>query len=145
MIAIASDHGGYKLKTAITVYLEEQGLEYRDFGCFDTESCDYPDFAILAAKAVQSGECERGILVCTTGIGISIVANRLPGVRCGLCTDTFMAEMTRSHNDANMLAMGEIRGGTPLPLDEALQIVQTFLETPFSTEECHRRRVAKLA
>lgn len=107
MIALGSDHGGFDLKCEIMEHLKERGLEYKDYGCFDKSSCDYPDFAKQAAKAVAEGSCERGILVCTTGIGISIAANKVKGVRCALCTDPYMAKMTRLHNDANMLALGQ--------------------------------------
>ena len=140
MIALASDHGGYELKMALIAHLEKRGLGYRDFGCHDLTSCDYPDYGRAAALAVQSGECERGIVVCTTGIGISIAANRLPGVRCALCTDPHMARMTRAHNDANILALG----GAATDPDTALAILDTFLDTPFSGEEKHIRRVGKL-
>ena len=140
MIAIGSDHGGYDLKMKIIAHLQERGLEVKDFGCYDKSSCDYPDFAKQAAKAVAEGSCERGILVCTTGIGISIAANKVKGVRCALCTDPYMAKMTRLHNDANMLALGQSIVGKNL----ALEIVDTFLDTAFSEEEKHKRRIAKL-
>ena len=140
MIAIGSDHGGYDLKMKIIAHLQERGLEVKDFGCYDKSSCDYPDFAKQAAKAVAEGSCERGILVCTTGIGISIAANKVKGVRCALCTDPYMAKMTRLHNDANMLALGQGIVGKNL----ALEIVDTFLDTAFSEEEKHKRRIAKL-
>ena len=139
-IALGSDHGGFELKMRIKAHLEENGYEVKDFGCFDTSSCDYPDFGKAAAKAVASGECEKGIVVCTTGIGISIAANKVKGVRCALCTDPYMAKMTRLHNDANVLALGQgIIGG-----NEALEIADTFLNTPFSNEEKHSRRIGKL-
>lgn len=140
MIALGSDHGGFDLKCEIVEHLKERGLEYKDYGCFDKSSCDYPDFAKQAAKAVAEGSCERGILVCTTGIGISIAANKVKGVRCALCTDPYMAKMTRLHNDANMLALGQGIVGKNL----ALEIVDTFLDTAFSEEEKHKRRIAKL-
>ena len=105
-IAVASDHGGFSLKQDVVAYLQEQGHEVKDFGCFAPERCDYPDLAMAAAKAVASGECERGIVMCSTGIGVSIAANKVPGIRCALCGDLFSAEMTRRHNNANMLAMG---------------------------------------
>lgn len=141
MIAIGSDHGGFDLKEQVKKHLEERGLEVKDFGCFDKSSVDYPDFGIAAAKAVASGECEKGIVVCTTGIGISIAANKVKGVRCALCSDTLSAKMTRLHNDANMLALGGGMVGTNLGLD----IVDTFLDTPFSQEEKHARRIRKIA
>ncbi len=140
MIAIGSDHGGYDLKQVVIGYLEEQGIAYKDFGCYDKNSCDYPLFGKAAAEAVAKGECEKGILVCTTGIGISIAANKVKGIRCALCQDTFSAKMTRLHNDANMLALG---GGIVGP-NLALDIVETFLNTPFSEEEKHLRRIGLL-
>lgn len=140
MIALASDHGGYALKQEIMTYLDQKGLEYRDYGCYDEKSCDYPDYGIPAAKAVASGECERGILVCGTGIGMSMAANKVPGVRAALCGDCFSAEMTREHNNANVLALGARVVGVGL----ALKITEIFLETPFSNEERHLRRIRKL-
>lgn len=137
MIAIGSDHGGFDLKQVIIGYLEEKGIPYRDYGCPDKNSCDYPVFGRAAAEAVASGECDRGIVVCTTGIGISIVANKVPGIRCALCQDSYSAKMTRLHNDANMLALG---GGIVGP-NLALEIVETFMDTPFSDEEKHKRRI----
>lgn len=140
MIALGSDHGGYELKMQVIAHLKERGLSYKDFGCFDLESCDYPDFGKEAARAVAAGECDRGIVVCTTGIGISIAANKVPGIRCAFCTDPWLAKMTRLHNDANMLALGGGHTGVNL----ALEIVDTFLDTEFSKEEKHVRRVGKL-
>lgn len=140
MIAIASDHGGYDLKERIKQYLEKKGLEYRDFGCYNKDSCDYPDFVKPAAKAVAEGVCDRGIIICTTGIGISICANRIPGIRCALCGDPVSAELTRLHNDANMLSLGAGVTGEFLALD----IVERFLNTPFSGDERHKRRIAKI-
>ena len=140
MIAIASDHGGFELKEAVKKHLEKRGLEYKDFGTNDMNSCDYPDFGIPAAKAVGSGECDRGIVICTTGIGISMVANKIKGVRCALCSEKTSARLTREHNDANMLAMGGGFTGELL----AMEIVDTFLDTPFSGLEKHSRRIAKL-
>lgn len=137
MIAIGSDHGGYVLKQRVIQYLEEKGLSYLDCGCNGRESCDYPVFGHAAAKAVAEGRCEKGIVICTTGIGISISANKVPGIRCALCSDVFSAKMTRLHNDANMLALGAGIVGENL----ALEIVDTFLNTAFSGEERHRRRV----
>lgn len=138
MIALGSDHGGYDLKQVVKGYLDEKGIAYKDFGCLDKNSCDYPIFGRAAAEAVASGECERGIVVCTTGIGISMVANKVPGVRCALCQDSYSAKMTRLHNDANMLALG---GGIVGP-NLAIEIVETFLNTEFSKEEKHVRRIA---
>ncbi len=140
MIALASDHGGYDLKRHVIAYLEEKGIAYRDFGCYGKESCDYPDFGRQAALAVAAGECEKGIVICTTGIGISIVANKVKGIRCALCADTVSARLTREHNDANMLALGGGIVGTNL----ALGIVDTFLNTAFSGEEKHVRRIGKM-
>ena len=140
MIAIASDHGGFALKQAIKAHLDKRGLAYRDFGTDSEKSCDYPDFGRAAAQAVAAGECERGIVVCGTGIGISITCNKVPGIRCALCTDCFCAEATRQHNDANMLALGGRVVGEGL----ALKIVDTFLDTPFSNDERHIRRIAKI-
>lgn len=140
MIALGSDHGGYDLKCQIMEYLKENHIEYKDFGCYDKTSCDYPDFGRAAAEAVASGECDRGIVVCTTGIGISMAANKVPGVRCALCTDSYLAKMTRLHNDANMLALGGGITGRNL----ALEIVETFLNTEFSKGENHIRRIGKL-
>ncbi len=140
MIAIASDHGGYDLKEKVKAYLEEKGLAYKDFGCTDKSSCDYPDFAKPAARAVASGECSRGIVICTTGIGVSICANKVPGIRCALCGDPVTATLTRQHNNANMLAMGAGIVGENLALD----IVEKFLTTEFSGTERHARRVHKI-
>ncbi len=141
MISIASDHGGFDLKEAVRKHLEEKGIECRDFGTDSKASCDYPDFAGAAAKAVADGKCEKGIVICTTGIGVSIVANKVNGIRCGLCTNVTQARLTREHNDANMLALGAgITGQTA-----AMDIVDTFLSTEFSHGERHERRVRKIA
>ena len=140
MIAIASDHGGFALKEKVKEFLEKKGLEYKDFGCYDTSSCDYPDYAKPAAKAVASGECEKGIVICTTGIGVSICANKVPGVRCALCSDTVTARLTRQHNDTNVVAIGAGVVGELL----ALEIIDIFLSTEFSNEPRHLRRVEKM-
>ncbi len=140
MIALGSDHGGYDLKMEVIRYLEEKNIAYKDFGCLDKSSCDYPEFGRAAAMAVANGECEKGIVICTTGIGISISANKIPGVRCALCADTLSAKMTRLHNNANMLAMGAGIVGTNL----AIEIVDTFLNTDFSNDERHIRRINKI-
>lgn len=140
MIGIGSDHGGYDLKMAVISYLEEQGIEYKDYGCMDKNSCDYPIYGKAVAEAVADGTCEKGIVICTTGIGISIVANKIPGVRCALCSDTISAKLTRLHNDANVLAMG----GGIIGNNLAISIVDTFLHTEFSEEEKHKRRVAMI-
>ena len=140
MIALGSDHGGYGLKQDIIGYLEEKGIEYKDYGCYDESPCDYPVFGKKAAHAVVSGECEKGILICGTGIGISIAANKIKGVRAALCHDVFSAKATREHNDANMLAMGARVVGPGL----ALMIVDTFLNTEFSNAERHQKRIDML-
>lgn len=137
MIALGCDHGGFALKQEIIKYLESRGLEYRDYGCYDEKSTDYPVYAKKVAKAINGGECEKGILICGTGIGISIAANKIPGIRAALCTDCFCAEATRLHNDANVLCMGGRVVGPGL----AVKITQTFLDTPFSDEERHKRRI----
>ena len=139
-VALGSDHGGYGLKQEVIKYLEEKGIEYRDFGCTNTQSCDYPEFGSAAAKAVAAGECDKGIVICTTGIGISITANKIKGIRCALCSDTVSARLTREHNNANVLALGAGIVGTNL----ALGIVDTFLNTQFPGEEKHCRRVAAI-
>ena len=136
MIAIASDHGGYHLKEHIKAYLAAKGITCQDFGTDSTESCDYPVFGKAAAEAVASGQCEKGIVICTTGIGISITANKVKGIRCVLCADSLSAEMTRRHNNANMLAMGAGIVGPNL----AERIVDTFLNTEFEGGR-HQRRV----
>ena len=137
MIALGCDHGGYELMQEVIAYLDKHGLEYKNFGCDSTASVDYPIYAKKVAKAVQSGECEKGILICGTGIGISIAANRFKGVRAALCGDCFSAEATRLHNDANILAMGGRVTGPGL----AVKIVDTFLNTEFSKDERHVNRV----
>ena len=139
-IAIGCDHGGFELKKKIMAHLDARGLEYKDFGTYSDASCDYPIYGKAVAKAVASGECERGIVICGTGIGISITANKVPGIRAALCTDCFMAEATRQHNDANILALGGRVVGDGL----ALKIVDTFLDTPFSEGERHIRRIAQI-
>ena len=140
MIAIASDHGGFDLKQAVIAHLEAKGYEVKDFGTYDKSSCDYPDFARPAALAVAGGEAEKGIVICTTGIGVSITANKIPGIRCALCGDTTTAHLTREHNDANMLALGAAIIGEMLALD----IVDIFLTTEFSHGERHQRRIDKI-
>lgn len=137
MIALGNDHGGYELKQEVIAYLEKNHIEYRDYGCYDTQAVDYPIYARKVAKAVQSGECEKGILICGTGIGISIAANKCKGIRAALCSDCFSAEATRQHNDANILVMGGRVVGPGL----AVKIVDTFLNTEFSGDERHARRI----
>lgn len=137
MIALGCDNAGYPLMQEVKKHLEQKGIGYKDFGCHGEEGVDYPEYAKKAAKAVASGECEQGILICGTGIGISIAANKVKGIRAALCHDCFSAAATREHNDANMLAMGARVIGAGL----ALKIVDTFLDTTFSNEERHVRRV----
>ena len=139
MIAIGCDHGGFALKQEVMRHLDELGLAYKDFGTYSEESCDYPIYGEAVARAVADGECERGILICGAGIGISISANKVKGIRCALCGDVLSAEMTRRHNDANMLAMGAGIVGTLV----AERIVDTFLPTEFEGGR-HARRVAKM-
>ena len=139
MIAIGSDHGGFALKQEIMAHLEERGLEYIDFGTYTEESCDYPQYGAAVARKVADGSCERGILICGTGIGISISANKIRGVRAALCGDCYSAEMTRRHNDANIVALGARVVGAGL----ALKIVDTFLDTPFEGGR-HARRVEQM-
>ena len=139
-ISLGCDHGGLELKNEIKAHLEARGFECRDFGTYTKVSCDYPDYARPAAEAVASGECERGILVCTTGIGVSITANKVNGVRCALLHDKMSARLTREHNDTNMMALGAGVVGPML----ALEIVDTWLDTPFSGVERHQRRIDKV-
>lgn len=140
MIALGCDHGGYSLMQEVIKHLEARGLEYKNFGTYSEASCDYPEFAKAVAHAVADGECEKGILICGTGIGISITANKVHGIRAALCHDCFSAEATRLHNDANILAMGARVVGP----GHALKIVDTFLDTPFSNEERHIRRISQI-
>ena len=140
MIALGCDHGGFELMQSVKKHLQERGLEFKDFGTYNMDSCDYPDFGRAAAEAVASGECEKGIVICTTGIGISIVANKVKGVRCALCSETTTARLTREHNDANVLAMGGGMTGSLL----ANEIVDVFLDTEFSNMEKHSRRIGKI-
>lgn len=140
MIALGSDHGGFELKQEIIAYLKEKNLEFKDYGCESKQSCDYPVYAKKVANAIVSGECDRGILICGTGIGISITANKVKGIRAAVCHDTFSAQATREHNDANILAMGARVVGPGL----ALKIVETFLNTEFSNDERHIRRIEQM-
>ncbi len=139
-VALGCDHGGYELMQEVKAHLDGRGIAYTDFGTYSTESCDYPVYARKVAAAVLDGTCDCGILICGTGIGISITANRIPGIRAALCTDCFMAQATREHNDANILAMGGRVVGGGL----ACKIVDTFLDTPFSNAERHMRRIRKI-
>lgn len=138
-IALASDHAGYELKMKIKTYLEQLGLSIEDFGAFKTESSDYPDYGVLAARAVAKGKADRGILICATGIGMSIVANKIGGIRAALCTSPEMAEMSRRHNNANVLALG----GRSIDHQLALEMVDIWLKTPFEGER-HLRRINKI-
>ena len=139
-VSIASDHAGFDLKEKVKAHLEKKGYEVKDFGCFDKSSCDYPDFGRPAAKAVAAGECDFGVLICTTGIGMSMVANKIKGVRAALCGDSLSASLTRLHNDANVLVIGAGITGENL----AMNITDTFFDTPFSNEEKHARRIGKI-
>ena len=139
MIALACDHGAYLLKEAIKQHLEEKGFAYEDFGTYNQDSCDYPDYAGAAAKAVAQGRCDRGIVLCTTGIGVSITANKVKGIRCALLSDLMSARLTRQHNDTNMMAMGAGVVGGKL----ALEIVDVWLSTEFEGGR-HQRRVEKM-
>ena len=139
-IAIGCDHGGINLKPVLTDFLSKKGVEFKDFGTFGKESVDYNDYAELVGNAVANGEYDLGILICGTGIGMSIVANKIKGVRCGHCHDVFSAKMTRLHNNANVLALGERVVGPGL----MVEIVDAFISTPFSNDERHIRRVDKI-
>ena len=139
-ISIGCDHGALALKNKLVEHLTAQGHEVKDFGTYTSASCDYPDFAAAAARAVASGECEKGIVLCTTGIGVSISANKIHGIRCALLSDPWSAKMTRLHNDTNMMAMGAGVVGENL----ALEIVDTWLATEFSGEARHQRRIDKV-
>jgi ribose 5-phosphate isomerase B len=139
-IAIGCDHGALALKEVLIPHLEKAGHEVKDFGTYTLDSCDYPDFAGAAAKAVAAGECDRGIVLCTTGIGVSIAANKVKGIRCALLSDVMSARMTREHNDTNVMAIGAAVVGQML----ALEIVDTWLGTEFSHNERHQRRIDKV-
>ena len=141
MIAVGSDHAGYALKQVVMAHLKERGEEFKDYGTYSEASCDYPDFAEAVSQAIIKGEADKGILICGTGIGISIAANRHREIRAALCGDCFSAEATRQHNDANVLAMGARVVADGL----ALKIVDTFLDTPFSNGANHVRRIGKLS
>lgn len=139
-IALGSDHGGFALKAKIIEHLKEEGYSVKDMGTYSEESCDYPEYGKAVGNAVVNGEADFGIVICSTGIGISITANRIKGVRAALCTNSYMAKMTRLHNDANVLAMGANVIGESLAID----ITDTFLNTDFSNEERHKRRIGKI-
>ena len=139
-IAIGCDHGALALKNKVVSHLEDRGFEVKDFGTHTLDSCDYPDFAGAAAKAVAAGECDRGIVLCTIGIGVSIAANKVKGIRCALLSDLMSARLTREHNDTNMMAIGAAVVGEGL----ALEIVDTWLDTEFSHNARHQRRIDKV-
>ena len=139
-IAIGCDHGALELKNTMVAHLQKKGYEVKDFGTYTLDSCDYPEFAAAAAKAVASGECDKGIVLCTTGIGVSITANKIKGIRCALLSDVMSARMTREHNDTNVMAIGAGVVGTML----ALEIADTWLGTEFSGEARHQRRIDKV-
>ena len=139
-IAIGCDHGALDLKNVMVAHLEKQGHQVKDFGTYTLDSCDYPDFAAAAAKAVAAGECDKGIVLCTTGIGVSITANKIKGIRCALLSDVMSARMTREHNDTNVMAIGAGVVGQML----ALEIADTWLGTEFSHQERHQRRIDKV-
>lgn len=140
MIALGCDHGGYALMQEVIAYLEKEKIAYKNFGTNSEESCDYPVYAKKVAHAVADGECDKGILICGTGIGVSITANKIKGIRAALCGDCFSAKATREHNDANILALGARVVGVGL----ALEIVKVFLETPFSNDQRHIRRISQI-
>ena len=139
-ISIGCDHGAIELKNIVVEHLTKKGYEVADFGTYTTASCDYPEFAAAAAYAVANGECEKGIVLCTTGIGVSITANKVKGIRCALLSDVMSARLTREHNDTNMMALGAGIVGKNL----ALEIIDTWLTTEFSHDERHQRRIDKL-
>ncbi len=139
-IALGCDHGALELKNKVAEHLKARGLEVADFGTHTADSCDYPDYAAAAARAVADGSCDKGIVLCTTGIGVSIAANKIRGIRCALLTDSTTARMTRQHNDTNMMALG---AGVVAP-EVALEMVDIWLDTPFSGEARHQRRIDKV-
>ena len=139
-VSIGCDHGALALKNKMVAHLVARGYDVKDCGTYTADSCDYPDFAAAAAKAVASGECEKGVVLCTTGIGVSITANKVKGIRCALLSDTVSARLTRQHNDTNMMAVGAGVVGEML----ALEILDTWLETEFSHNERHQRRIDKV-
>ena len=140
MIAIGSDHAGYELKQIIAKHLEERNIEFKDYGTYSSDSCDYAVYAEKTARAVVDGECELGLLFCGTGVGISMAANKVKGIRACCCSDLFSAEMTRLHNNANMLCLG----GRVVTPEKAIELVDIFLDTPFSGEERHQRRIDQI-
>ena len=140
MIAIGSDHAGFELKQVIMKHLEERNLEFKDYGTYSSDSCDYAVYAEKTARAVVDGECEIGLLFCGTGVGISIATNKVKGIRACCCSDLFSAEMTRLHNNANLLCLG----GRVVTPEKAIELVDIFLDTPFSGEERHQRRIDQI-
>jgi ribose 5-phosphate isomerase B len=140
MIAIGNDHTGYAMKQAVMKYFDDNKIEYKDFGCGDVSSSNYPDYAKAVGRAIQKKECDLGILICGTGIGISIAANKMKGIRAALCHDCFSAEATRLHNDANVLALG----ARVIGVGHALKIVETFINTDFSQDDRHIKRIQML-
>ena len=140
MIAVGSDHAGFELKNELIDHLKNRGFEVKDYGTFSTESCDYPDYAHKVAQAVVSGEAKQGILVCGTGIGMCIAANKIPGIRAAVLSDEFSCQATREHNDANILCLG----ARIMDTEKAIKLVDIFLDTPFSEGENHKRRISKL-
>lgn len=140
IVAVGCDHGGFQLKQELLAWLEKQGTEYRDLGCYNDNACDYPDYARKVAEAVVNGECDRGILICGTGIGMSIAANKVKGIRAAVCGDCFSAQATREHNDANVLCIGARVTGPAL----VLKIAEVFLTTSFSGDERHVRRITRI-
>jgi len=140
MIAIGCDHGGYEYKEQLKQHLTERGFAYQDFGTFSADSCDYPDIARPLCEAILKGDCAQGILICGTGIGMSITANRYPGIRAAVCTEAFSAQATREHNDANVLCMG----ARVISLEKCFELTDIFLDTPFSNDERHKRRISKI-
>lgn len=139
MLAIGSDHGGFELKNHVMKHLDELGIEYKDYGCYDENSVDYPDIAKAVGEDVASGECERGILICGTGIGISIAANKIKGIRAALCSDVYSAKMTKEHNNANIICMG----GRVIGRELAFMIVDTWLSAEFQGGR-HQARIDKI-
>ena len=140
MIAIGCDHAGFELKQFIIKHLEDRGIEYKDYGTYSTDSVDYAVYAEKTARAVAGGECTLGLLFCGTGVGISMAANKVRGIRAACCSDMFSAEMTRRHNDANILCLG----GRVVSPEKAIELVDVFLDTPFSGEDRHARRIAQI-
>lgn len=139
MLAIGSDHGGFELKNHVMKHLDELGIEYKDYGCYDENSVDYPDIAKAVGEAVANGECEKGILICGTGIGISIAANKIKGIRAALCSDVYSAKMTKEHNNANIICMG----GRVIGRELAFMIVDTWLGAEFQGGR-HQARIDKI-